>query len=194
MGKMIEPALSATRCIVSVIGPHAGEGVNEIFNRKIEDTRAIGRTFWLIKSPKAKPGIVQPMCGIDPVYVLFVEPSTKGGDRPAIFAHKATIFSDDGIQWDPLPDGLGPVTGKLDTNAHALVFDALEIITESIELDIWHYAAFDKPEQPVKMILGCSTVCAVKKDMKDHPGKMKSRFRRIVAVGRLVAPYCVWIR
>ena len=60
--KIIEEALSSTQCIISVMGDHAGEGVVDIFNRKIEDITKINRTFWLIKSPKAKPQLVQKMC------------------------------------------------------------------------------------------------------------------------------------
>jgi len=53
--KLIEDALEATQCIISVMGDHAGEGIDRIFKRKIEDITKINRTFWLVKSPKTKP-------------------------------------------------------------------------------------------------------------------------------------------
>ena len=192
--KLIEDALEATQCIISVMGDHAGEGVDKIFKRKIEDITKINRTFWLVKSPKAKPELVQKMCRFDPTYVVFVEPATKGGARPAIVDKKATTFSEDGFKWNPLPNQLGPVTGKLDSRAYALVFNQLEIIAAKQEIDLWRYADFADQENPIKMILGCSTVCAIKKDMKGHPKRLKSRFRHVVAVGLLAAPYCVWVR
>ena len=192
--KITKEALSSPQCIISVMGDHAGEGVSEIFNRKIEDITKVNRTFWLIKSPKAKPQLVQKMCHLNSAYVIFVEPATKGGARPATTDKKATAFSEDGLRWHQLPEGLGPVTGKLDSQAYALVFDELQTIDESQKIDLWDYADFSSPEKPVRMILGCSTVCATKKNMSDHPESLKSRFRHIVAVARLVAPYCVWIR
>ena len=44
--KLIEDALAATQCIISVMGDHAGEGVDKIFKRKIADITKINRTFW----------------------------------------------------------------------------------------------------------------------------------------------------
>jgi hypothetical protein len=192
--KLIKDALEATQCIISVMGDHAGEGVDKIFKRKIEDIKKINRTFWLVKSPKANPELVQEMCRFDSTYVVFVEPATKGGARPAIADKKATTFSENGFIWNPLPNQLGPVTGKLDSRAYALVFNKLEMIDAKQEIDLWHYADFVNQENPIRMILGCSTVCAIKKDMKGHPERLKSRFRRVVAVGLLVAPYCVWVK
>ena len=36
-------------CLLSVMGPHAGETPEVIFERKINDIKNIGKTFWLIK-------------------------------------------------------------------------------------------------------------------------------------------------
>lgn len=46
--KLVEDALEARQCIISVMGDHAGEGVDKIFKRKIEDIKKINRTFWLV--------------------------------------------------------------------------------------------------------------------------------------------------
>jgi hypothetical protein len=61
-------------------------------------------------------------------------------------------------------------------------------------LDLWGYADGADPDKPLKFILGLSTACAVRKDMSTHPERMKSRYRRIVAVARLAEPFCVWVR
>jgi hypothetical protein len=144
--KIIQYALSATHCIVSVMGAHAGEKADEIFNRKIDDIRKINRTFWLIKSPKAKPEMVQKMCSIGPAFAVFVEPATKNGARPATSDQQAKTFSENGTIWNSLPEGLGAVTGKLDSSAYALVFDQMETIHESTEIDLWNYADYSFPE------------------------------------------------
>jgi hypothetical protein len=48
---LIEEALKSARCIISVMGDHAGEGTDAIFIRKIADIKQTGITFWLMRSP-----------------------------------------------------------------------------------------------------------------------------------------------
>jgi len=49
------------------------------------------------------------------------------------------------------------------------------------------------PNEPLKIMQGGSTLCALKKE-NDFKNKIKSHFRKIVAVGRLASPYCVWLK
>ena len=81
----------------------------------------------------------------------------------------------------------------MDDSATALVFDQLTTDVDRT-LDLWGYADDADSDRPLKFVLGLSTVCAVQKDMSEHPNRMKSRYRRIVAVARLAEPYCVWVR
>ncbi|MDP2181789.1 MAG: hypothetical protein Q8K99_04380 [Actinomycetota bacterium] len=57
MGLMSLPdeALLARKCVISVMGAHAGEDAAAIFSRKISDCGEVGRTFWVAKSAKARP-------------------------------------------------------------------------------------------------------------------------------------------
>ena len=190
---LLEAALACPQCIVSVIGEHAGEDSDAIFDRKQADIERMGKTFWLIRSPKARPSQVQGICKTIPAYTIFVEPATKGGARPTKEDDAAKEYSDDGVLWHRLPSGLGPVTGKLDNGATALVFDMMTTDVSGT-LDLWGYGELSGTHIPLKFILGCSTVCAVRRDTKSHPEKMKSRYRGIVAVARLADPYGVWIR
>jgi hypothetical protein len=175
------------------MGDHAGEGVDAIFKRKIVDIQRTGKTFWLIKSPKARPAQVQEICRAIPAFTIFVHPAAKGGARPTTTETAAGEYSADGKSWHRLPQGIGLVTGKLDGGASALVFDNMETAASGI-LDLWGYADFSDPQKPLKFILGCSTVCAVRENMTSHSGRMKSRYRGVVAVARLAEPYCVWLR
>lgn len=190
---LLEAALKCPKCVVSVMGDHAGESVSVIFDRKTGDIVKTGLTFWLMRSPKARPPQVQGICGAFPTYAIFIEPATKGGARPTSEEDKVKEYSDDRILWHKLPKGLSHVTGKLDKGATALVFD---MMTTDIKgtLDLWDYAESIDTHMPLRFILGCSTICAVRKNMKSHPQKMKSRYRRVVAVARLGHPYCVWVR
>jgi hypothetical protein len=189
----LEAALACPQCVVSVMGDHAGEDSDAIFNRKKADIERTGKTFWLMRSPKARPVHVQMICTTVPAYTIFVEPATKGGARPTKEEDTAKEYSDDGVLWHQFPKGLSPVTGKLDAGATALVFNMMTT-NVSGTLDLWTYGNLSDINKPLRFILGCSSVCAVRNDTKSHPEKMKSRYRRIIAVARLVHPYGVWVR
>jgi hypothetical protein len=80
--ELLEAALECPQCILSVMGYHAGEDSDAIFNRKKADIEQQGVTYWLIRSPKARPPQVQGICRSLPAYTIFVERATKGGARP----------------------------------------------------------------------------------------------------------------
>jgi hypothetical protein len=190
---LLEEVLACPQCIISVMGNHAGEDVDAIFHRKATDIERTAKTFWLMRSPKARPAQVQVLCKKMPTYTIFVEPAARGGARPTTREDAAKEYSDDGLVWYRLPQDISPVTGKIDTGAAALVFDMMTTAVNGT-LDLWDYGDFSDTQKPLKLILGCSTACAIRKDMAPHPERMKSRYRRIVAVARLAEPYCVWLR
>ena len=184
--------------VLSVMGPHAGEDSDAIFARKISDIRNAGRTFWVIRSHKAKPDMIQtigttvrsrsrePLCA-------FVTPSTPGGAVPTKTSSAATEYSSDRSEWQALPEGITPVTGQMSSSTCALVFDQLCLL-ESAVVNLWHYADFFNPDQPVRIQQGASTVGVMRRDTSTHPRRMKSHLRQIMAVGRLVDPFAVWLR
>ena len=54
---LLEAALAGPNCVVSVMGDHAGEGADGS-NRKKADINRLGKTFWLMRSSKARPAKV----------------------------------------------------------------------------------------------------------------------------------------
>jgi hypothetical protein len=184
--------------VLSVMGPHAGEDSDEIFARKIADIRNAGKTFWVIRSHKAKPNMIQtigsaardratePLCA-------FLEPSSPGGSVPTKTRCAAAEYSADLSKWEKLPPGIGPITGQMTRSACALVFDQLALCELAV-LDLWHYADAFNQEQPVKIRQGASTVGVFGRDTSAHPDRMKSHIRQIIAVGRLIEPFAVWLR
>lgn len=183
--------------VISVIGTHAGESTEQIFKRKVDDISNVGKTFWLIHSYKAKPAMVQSLCveaesQNQDALAIFVEASSAMGAVPTRTTERAGTYSKDSTHWEILPENLSPVTGKIDTGAFALVFNQLELANG--DLDLWDYADFSNKDQPVKIRQGASSVCALRKDMGNHPDRMKSRNRRIIAIGIFCDPYCVWLR
>jgi hypothetical protein len=49
---LLKAALECPQCIVSVMGDHAGEDSDAIFNRKKADIERLGVTYWLMRSRK----------------------------------------------------------------------------------------------------------------------------------------------
>lgn len=183
--------------VISVMGSHAGECEKAIFDRKIHDTHRMDLTFWLMRSHKARPEMVRELCEKANAensenYCVFIEASSKGSAIPTKSASSATSYSKDNLTWDVLPQGLSPVTGKIDNSAYALVFNRLELVNDGI--DLWNYADFLNQNNPLKIIRGASTICAIKKDMSNHTSKIKSRYRRVIAIGKLCNPFCVYLR
>ena len=184
--------------LLSVMGPHAGEESGAIFARKIADIREVGRTFWVVRSHKAKPDMIQTVSmsvcsGSSEPFCAFLAPSSPGGAVPTKTSAAATEYSADRSKWNRLPVGISPVTGQMTKGTCALVFDQLSL-RESAIVDLWQYADFFNRELPVKIRQGASTVCVARGNSSTHPDRMKSRFREVVAVGRLVEPFAVWLR
>ena len=184
--------------VFSVMGPHAGEDSDSIFTRKAEDINKVGKTFWLVRSYLAKPNMVQKLCAeaikqtCNP-FCLFLAPSSPSGATPTKSNCAASEYSSDSSTWHPLPPGLGPVTGQIARSTCALIFDEL-IVRESGIIDLWDYADYFDSKQPIKTKQGASTVCGILKETRTHPDRMKSHKRSVIAIGRLAAPYAVWLR
>jgi hypothetical protein len=184
--------------LFSVMGPHAGEDSDAIFARKIADIRNVGRTFWVVRSHKAKPDTIQmigaavcsssrrPLCA-------FLAPSSPGGAVPTKTSSAATKYSADRHKWQSLPVGVTPVTGQMTPSTCALVFDQLSLRTSAV-VNLWEYADFLDPEKPVKIRQGASTLGVMRGDTSAHPDRMKRHLRQVIAVGRLVHPFAVWLR
>ena len=115
-------------------------------------------------------------------------------DCAGILPHRAESFSSDKIHWEKLSSELSPVTGKISTNSFTLVFDEMSLIEQDLKLDLWNYADFEDQKNPVLPKLGVSTICAVRKDMSQHPNKIKSNMRKIEAIARISPLGCVWVR
>ena len=103
----MDEALQSHSCVISVMGAHANEGSETIFGRKMQDIDKTGTTYWLMRSPKARPPEVQDICKTTTSYVIFIEPASKGGARPTTTEDAASQFSPDRRSWKALPPGIG---------------------------------------------------------------------------------------
>ena len=184
--------------VFSVMGPHAGENSDAIFKRKIADVKNVGRTLWVVRSHKAKPDMIQSVgataCDSSgELLCAFLAPSSPGGAVPTKTASAAIEYSADRREWSPIPHGMTGVTGKMTPSTCALAFDQLCLLTSAF-VDLWQYADFFDPKQPVIIRQGASTLGVMRKDTSKHPNRMKSHLRQVIAVGRLAHPFAVWLR
>lgn len=183
--------------VLSVMGPHAGEDEAKIYQRKSLDIDKTGMTFWLMRSNQAKPDAVQQMCKAAKsesadIYCYFIDPSSRMGASPTKCAESADAYSHDNIVWSEFPSSLGPVTGRIDKGAYALVFNQIRL--SKFNIDLWDYSNYFKQTNPIIFRQGGSTVCSVQKDSSAHPMKIQSNVRVVRAVARLTAPYAVWLK
>ena len=200
---LVSSALQAPYAVISTIGPHAGETVENILRRKSHDIKAAGRTFWLVRSNKATPENVQALCQRSgTAYALFIERATAttlqatasiDGTRESVKARKYSPTPLTNPTWRPFPPGIGDVTGNITRITCALVIDQLEMVQRTREIDLWAYRDFEDPDRSIIFNQGSSTFCAVKSNLSNHPAGMKSRYRSVVAVARLTEPFGVWV-
>ena len=176
------------------MGFHAGESETAIFLRKKEEIRNAGESFWLVKSFKAKTRDIQKIgqqavVNNQELYCIFVQASQIGGAQPTKTGSIAVQFSLNSHNWLPIPKGI-KVTGKIDRKTTALVLESLNTIDGENQIDLWRYSDYLKDSDPIKIRQGASTVCCIRKDSKG----MISRFRKVIAVGKLKAPFAVWLK
>jgi hypothetical protein len=172
--------------VLSIIGWHANESVEDIVERKCRDVAKAGSTVWVCQSWKARVGDVQNFgkAFANPA-VYFLE----GSAHPAGTEHAAKQMSVDRKQWVPLPNGLSKVTGKLPGGG--LVLGSLKSVADH-EIDLWDYV--EHPAlTPLKFQQGASTVCAVAAPNGQAIG-MKSHKRKVVAVGHLAPLLAVYLK
>ena len=183
----VNDILNNNKLIISVMGPHADESTEYIFERKNEEIKNTGKSFWFTGSYTAKPEIIREFCGNEDIYCIFISPSSKGGAKDTKNKIKAKEYSEDNKIWKLIPEGI-IVTGKIGIGG-ALVFNEYSIIEDQeIIIDLWQYLLTSG--NPFRTKIGASTICCIKK----YNEGMKSRYRNIIAVGRLTYPFAVWLR
>lgn len=183
----------SNRLVLSVMGPHAGEDESSIFNRKISDIQKVGQTLWVCQSPAARPDRILPFFEKTAVAnIVFLAPSSPNGARPTTSAQQMSQSSMDGVVWKSIDARLGPVTGFANRFAYSFVLSSIDLLKDPIFIDLWQYVVDN--DKPARFKLGASTLLAKHGDSSTLSTRMKSRMRRILAIGVLDWPYSVWVR
>lgn len=179
--------------VITIVGTHAGMGIEEIFQKKMEDISEYGKAFWMYRSNQANCETVQKFGNSvsGTVRVLFIE----GNAQPTQNDTAATHYSVDREDWLPLPEGMS-VTGHIVGEAYALVLDKIELGYWGQEIDLWNYAVWGDPVKPVKFSNIAGTLCAIKCDTSDLPDKQISNRKKVIAIGYLSkeSHYAVWLK
>lgn len=196
---LLEQAKKADYVFISVMGPHANETPEEIYEKKNEDLKRFGESFWVSgvdeqfiteckRKLKGKVG-----------YLILVESSGDGksaadtkGSEPA------TKYSENRVNWKEI--NVPNVTGNMHKDGTpAYYFDKIELYEEreapinlSYNINLNYYSE-DGKKEAIKFRQGRSNVFA-KKNTAKLSGGMNSHERKIVAVLRLKYPYVVWVK
>jgi len=177
--------------VLTIVGTHAGETIEEIILRKQQEISKLGYTFWLYKSHSAKPTIVQEMAKTHKINTYLINASSLSGAKPTTEKALARLYSTDKHNWDAIPSGL-IVTG-LSKGAFALVFKNIRILDNEV-IDLWDYSDYSNPQDPVRFRLGNSTIPVIQKSSMNSSNKIKSNIRKVIAVGELKKPFCVYVQ
>jgi hypothetical protein len=193
---LIENILDKKYVIISIIGSHAGDEISWIFSSKTQELQRNGKTYWLIKSHKARTLQIQEFCEQakkenEDVYCLFITASTDNGAKKTISKILAKEISENKNDWAVLSDGV-EIKGKMDLQSTALVLSKLEVFNTPKKIDLEDYSEVDIKQNilSIKLRQGASTICSIKVPSVG----MKSSLRTVVAYGKLVIPYAVWVR
>lgn len=196
---LLNDAKNADHVFISVMGPHANETPEEIYEKKKEDLKKYGESFWVSgvdeKFVMECRGKLNGKVG----YLILVESSGDGKSAADTKSSEPAInYSEDRVNWKEIK--VPSVTGNMHKDGTpAYYFDKIELYEEkeapinlSYNINLNYYSE-DGKKEAIKFRQGRSNVFAQRNKTK-LPGGMKSNERKIVAVLRLKHPYVVWVK
>jgi hypothetical protein len=172
------------------IGVHAQEPIEKIIDRKMREYRDAGVIFWGYGGNTCHPRtIVQP----------FAKEHAHRGNEIVLVMHKMTSkhdveptlakeYSDDGVNWHPVPAGVNVAGSR-----YALVLDQLQLVEFDINLqDLTVAMGACRGTEASKYIHGrVDKGCFEVKEAQAHPAV---EMKHIDLYARLKEPYAVFLR
>lgn len=173
------------------VGQHAGEDLESIIDRKQEEIRRTGMSFWGYGGATCHP-----MRQVQPFAKQVVE--KKGSiylcmERINSFADPdivpATMYSVDGLNYSPIPEGIN-VTGS----RYAIVLD--EIIPEEFEipLDAYEVGCGRSMGRPASSYIQGRVDKACLVLNTNRLADVSDRKKQISFVARMKEPYAVFVK
>lgn len=185
---IVSRALDSDYCIFSIVGPHGGESLESILERKKADIINGNMSFWNVNLSENVIDDIRKTLGKRRSYVILLEGSsndTKGRDI-------AKSYSVDNLNWNEIPSNISKVSGNLSNSATAFVYNNLETICNtSVDLNL--YNEVSDASKAVKFSNFKSTIFARKRKNKRSDG-MKNHERNIIGVLGIEYPYVVYLK
>jgi len=175
------------------VGQHAGEDFDSIIQRKMKEIEATGMSFWGYGGPTCHPTRqIQPFAKrvIEKkgnIYLCMVKINSLAD--PDVLP--ATMYSVDGIKYDPIPEGI-KVTGS----RYAIVLD--EIVPEEIEIPLSAYevaCGISRGRLAIDYIKGhVDKACLEFNPERLSVSKDEKKIKTTSYVAKMTEPFAVFIR
>jgi hypothetical protein len=117
--------------VFSLVGPHAGQSLEEIFERKIKDCKTLNETFWVFQSSRCTKSLFSTH---NPFEILFISASNPGAAKQTKSSTIAQQFFKDN-QWFDFNKDLSPVTGRIHSKSTAFQLTNLRLANEEIDFN-----------------------------------------------------------
>jgi len=126
----------------TIIGTHAGETIDKIFDRKINDINTVGHTYWLFHSSKVSKDVLTKLV---PTKIMFLLPKIIGSAKPTKSSTTGNRFisftNNSEISFNPL---LSPVTGKISNKSIAFKLSNITLISDPYKLYLPNNVTFNQ--------------------------------------------------
>lgn len=173
------------------IGAHAGEDLDSIMRRKLDEIKYTGMSFWGYGGPTCHPTKqIQPFARRiveKKGYIYLCMETIESNADPDVIP--ATMYSADGINYKPIPDGIC-VTGS----RYAIVLD--EILPEEFQIPIEAYevASGRSMGKPATAYIRGHVDKACLEFNSSRLIDSTKKTKKISFVGRMKEPYAVFVR
>jgi hypothetical protein len=148
--------------VFSLVGPHAGQSLEEIFERKIKDCKTLKETFWVYQSSRCTKSLFSTH---KPSEILFVSASKPGAAKQTKSSTIAQQFFKNN-QWFDFNKDLSPVTGRIHSKSTAFQLTNLRMVNEEIDFNDYTDIVTNKP---LRFSQFCSTtIGAISKNKSEE--------------------------
>ena len=127
--------------IFSLVGPHAGQYLEEIFERKIKDCETLNETFWVFQSSRCTKSLFDTH---KPSEVWFISASKPGAAKQTKSSTLAQQFFKNN-QWFDFNKDLSPVTGRIHSKSTAFQLTNLRLVNETVDFNNYADIVTNKP-------------------------------------------------
>ena len=153
--------------VFSLVGPHAGQSLEEIFERKIEDCETLNETFWVYQSSRCTKGLFD---AHKPPEVWFISASKPGAAKQTKSSTLAQQFFKNN-QWFDFDKDLSPVTGRIRSKSTAFQLTNLRMVNETIDFNNYVDVVTNKP---LRFSQFCSTTIGTLTKNKSEESRLRT--------------------